>query len=87
MTVCGWNEQEMDELSKMINIKSKCHLLLQLVGLYKSLVTPGMVTLVVADVFVLGLDVVAEGADASQNLTTFITWVISQINLECVRST
>ena len=76
----------MDELSKMINIKSKCHLLLQLVGLYKSLVTPGMVTLVVADVFVLGLDVVAEGADAFQHHATLITRVICQFSLQGKKS-
>ena len=58
-----------------------------MVGLDKCFVTARIVTLVVPGVFMYGLDVMAEGADTSQNLTTFITWVISKINLECVRST
>lgn len=60
----------------MINGEAKYHLLFQLVGLDKCFVTTRMITLVVTSVFMYGLDVVAEGVDASQHHATFITCVL-----------
>ena len=70
----------------MTNIDLNMSLLFQLVGLDKCFVAPRMVALVVADVFMLGLDMVVKGADTSKDLATFITGVIIQDSLQGEKS-